>query len=161
MDIRRLTITALFTAIGVVSAHLIYIPIGVAKCFPMQSAINIIVAVLLGTRYATGAALTISLLRNILGTGSLLAFPGSLFGAALAGYLYKKTGHLGGAIAGELIGTGLIGSLAAYPLAHFVLNSKVGAFFFVGPFFLSAVGGSVIAFLFCRKAVLQLWQSRS
>ena len=50
MQIRKLTFAALFIAIGVLSAHLIYIPIGIAKCFPIQHAINILLAVLLGTR---------------------------------------------------------------------------------------------------------------
>jgi energy coupling factor transporter S component ThiW len=148
MDIRKLTLMALFVAIGVLSAHLVFIPVGVAKCFPVQHAINILLAVLLGTRYSVTAAFGISLLRNILGTGSLLAFPGSMFGAALAGIFYRKTNHILGAIAGELIGTGIIGGLIAYPVAKFVIGSKVAAvFFFVVPFLVSSAGGSILAYL--------------
>jgi len=50
MNNRKLTFTALFVAIGVFAAQLVYIPVGVAKCFPVQSAINILLAMLLGTR---------------------------------------------------------------------------------------------------------------
>ena len=64
MQLKKLTITALFIAIGVLSAHLVYIPVVVAKCFPVQHAINILLAVLLGTRYSVSAAFGISLLRN-------------------------------------------------------------------------------------------------
>ena len=81
METRKLAFTALFMAVGVLSAHLVYIPIGVAKCFPVQHTINVLLAVLIGTQYSTGAAFGVAILRNILGTGSLLAFPGSVIGA--------------------------------------------------------------------------------
>ncbi len=154
MNIRKLTFTALFIAIGVLSAHLVYIPVGVAKCFPVQHAINVLLAVILGTRYSTGAAFTISLLRNLLGTGSILAFPGSMIGAALAGILYKRTGHILGAVAGEIIGTGLIGGLVAFPIAKFLLGTPVGAFFFIIPFLISTTGGSLIAWLLYKTPVV-------
>lgn len=154
MNIRKLTFTALFIAIGVLSAHLVYIPVGVAKCFPVQHAINVLLAVLLGVRYSTGAAFGISLLRNLLGTGSILAFPGSMIGAALAGVLYKRTGHILGAIAGEIIGTGLIGGLLAFPIAKFLIGSPVGAFFFIIPFLVSTIGGSLIAWLLYKTPVV-------
>ena len=146
MNLQKMTLAALFMAIGVLSAHLVYIPVGIAKCFPVQHAINILLAVILGTRYAVGTALGISLLRNLLGTGSLLAFPGSLFGALLAGIFYRRTNHILGAIAGEVIGTGLIGSLAAFPVAKFLLGSPAGALFFVMPFLVSTAGGSLLAY---------------
>lgn len=56
MRVRKLAFTALFIAIGVFSAHLVYIPIGIAKCFPVQYAINVLLAVLMGTRYSVSAA---------------------------------------------------------------------------------------------------------
>lgn len=153
MEIRKLTFTALFMAVGVISAHLIYIPIGVSKCFPVQHAINVLLAVLLGTRYSVGAAFGISLLRNLLGTGSLLAFPGSMIGAALAGILYKRTNHVLGAVVGEIFGTGVIGGLVAYPVAKYLVGSQVGALFFVVPFLVSTTGGSIIAYLLYQTPV--------
>lgn len=159
MQLKKLTITAMFIAVGVLSAHLIYIPVVVAKCFPVQHAINVLLAVLLGTRYSVTAAFATATLRNLLGTGSILAFPGSMIGAALAGYMYKKTNSIYGAVLGEVIGTGIIGGMLAYPMATFLLSSNVGAFFFVVPFLISTIGGSTIAYLiyktpFC-KAVYQ------
>ena len=56
MDTKKLTFTALFVAVGVFTAQLVYIPVGVAKCFPVQHAINILLEVLLGTRYSVNAA---------------------------------------------------------------------------------------------------------
>lgn len=160
MEIRKLTFTALFVAIGVFSAHLVYIPIGIAKCFPIQSTINILLAVLIGTRYSVSAAFSISLLRNILGTGSLLAFPGSMIGAFLAGILYKKTNNILGAIVGELIGTGILGSMVAFPIAKYIIGSQVGALFFVIPFLVSATGGSMIAYLLYRTPMTAFFNEK-
>lgn len=153
MQIRKITYTAIFMAIGVLSAHLVYIPIGISKCFPIQHVINILLAVLLGTRYSVSAAFGISLLRNILGTGSLLAFPGSMIGAALAGIVYRRTNSIWGAIVGEVFGTGILGALVAYPVANFLIGSQVGAFFFVVPFLVSTAGGSVIAYILWKTPV--------
>lgn len=160
MQTRKLAYTGIFMAVGVLSAHLVYIPVGIAKCFPIQHVINILLAVLLGTRYSVSAAFGISLLRNMLGTGSLLAFPGSMAGAALAGILYKKTNSIGGAIIGELIGTGVIGALLAYPVAHYFIGSPAGAFFFIVPFLISSAGGSMLAYGLHKTPIPALLQEK-
>ncbi|HWR31003.1 MAG TPA: energy coupling factor transporter S component ThiW [Negativicutes bacterium] len=160
METRKLTFTALFMAVGVLSAHLVYIPVGVAKCFPVQHAINVLLAVLIGTKYSVGAAFGISALRNILGTGSLLAFPGSMIGAALAGIFYSRTNSIWGAVIGEIIGTGVIGGLIAFPVAKYFLGSGVGAMFFVVPFLVSTVGGSFIAWGLYHTPVASFVQDR-
>ena len=87
MNIRRLTFAGLLVAIGTLTAHLIYIPAGVSKCFPVQHAINVIAAVLLGPGPAVAIAFVISCFRNMFGTGSLLSFPGSMIGSLCAGLL--------------------------------------------------------------------------
>ena len=102
MKIHKLTLTALLVAIGTLSAHLIYIPAGISKCFPVQHAINVLGAVILGPGYATAVAFVISCLRNMFGTGSLLAFPGSMIGACLAGLCYSRFGSVKAAMAGEI-----------------------------------------------------------
>ncbi|ODS50398.1 MAG: thiW protein [Halanaerobium sp. 4-GBenrich] len=150
MDNKKLTFSALLIALGTMTGHLIYIPVGVAKAFPVQHLINILSAVLLGPAYAVWNAFAISLLRNMLGTGSLLAFPGSMIGALIAGLLYQKFKSKGWALVGELIGTGLLGAVAAYPIARFLMGSGSTVFFFVIPFSLSAAGGAVIAYLFLK-----------
>ena len=156
MSLRQLTLTALFVAVGVFSSHLIYVPVGIAKCFPVQHAINVLLAVLLGTRSAVGAAFATSLLRNLLGSGSLLAFPGSMIGAALAGIFYSRSGRLAGAVLGEVIGTGLLGALLAFPLAKFILGSQAGAFFFIAPFAVSSLGGSLLAWLLAKTPLVSV-----
>ena len=160
MKIHKLTLAALLVAIGTLSAHLIYIPAGISKCFPVQHAINVLGAVILGPGYATAVAFVISCLRNMFGTGSLLAFPGSMIGACLAGVLYARTRSIWGAVAGEIIGTGIIGGLVAYPVAKIFLGSGVGAMFFVVPFLVSTIGGSLIAWLLYDTPVTAFLQER-
>ncbi len=147
MNVKKLTLSALLIAVGTMSAHLVYIPVGVAKCFPIQHAINVITAVMLGPMYGLANAFLISLLRNMLGTGSLLAFPGSMFGALLAGIVFKMTQRKSWAALGEVVGTGLLGGIAAYPIAKYLIGKEVAVFFFVIPFLVSTLGGSLIGYM--------------
>ncbi|NBG88616.1 energy coupling factor transporter S component ThiW [Isachenkonia alkalipeptolytica] len=147
MNTRKLTTAALLITVGVLSAHLISIPIGVSRVFPVQHALNVLAAVLFGPYYAVVVAFVTSLLRNILGTGSLLAFPGSIFGAYLAGLLFLATKKSIFALGGEIFGTGILGALAAYPIARYLLGAEVAVFFYIGPFALSSIVGAVIGYI--------------
>ena len=146
MKTQKLTLAALLVAIGTLASHLIYIPIGVARAFPVQHAINVLSAVLLGPGYAVANAFSISLLRNFMGIGSPLAFPGSMIGAFFAGYLFLKTRKYSYAITGEVLGTGILGALACYPIASFFLGKEVTLFFFIVPFLISTIMGSFIGY---------------
>ncbi|WP_027625873.1 energy coupling factor transporter S component ThiW [Clostridium lundense] len=150
MKTKKITFSALLIAVGVFTGNLIYIPVGISKCFPVQHSINVLAATLLGPYYSVAIAFCISLLRNVLGTGSLLAFPGSMIGAFLAATLYKKGHKLIHAVLGEVIGTGIIGALIAFPIAKFILGKKVAALFFVAPFSISTIGGSIIGYLILK-----------
>ena len=70
------------------------------------------------------------------------------------------TAVIWGAVAGEIIGTGIIGGLVAYPVAKIFLGSGVGAMFFVVPFLVSTIGGSMIAWLLCHTPVTAFLQER-
>ena len=150
MNTKRLTLAAMFISLGVVLGNLIYIPVGVSKCFPVQHTVNILSAVILGPSFSVAIAFLISLLRNLMGTGSLLAFPGSMIGAFLAGVLYKRFDNKYFAVGGEIIGTGILGGLAAFPIAKYIMGNEVIAFFFIYPFLLSTIGGSIIALLMLK-----------
>ncbi|MBS7525913.1 energy coupling factor transporter S component ThiW [Fusibacter paucivorans] len=148
--------SGLLVAIGVLLGSNFYIPIGVAKAFPIQHLINVIAAVIFGPAYAVMCAFGISLLRNMMGTGSLLAFPGSMIGAFLAGIFYLKTRHHLAACLGEVIGTGIIGSIVAYPMAKWFLGMDNGAFYFVIPFALSSVVGALLGLLMLKTLLRRL-----
>lgn len=145
MSTYRLTVSAVFVAIGTLTANLFYIPVGVSKCFPMQNMIDALTGALLGPVNATIIAFVISLLRNLLGTGSPLAFPGSMIGACLAGIMYKRFHKIPAAMLGELFGTGIIGAWISAFVSSFLLGKDVPFYFFVAPFMLSSGGGVILA----------------
>lgn len=148
---RLITTMAVFIAIGTISAQLIWFPAGVARAYPVQHAINVMAAVILGPGPAVVIAFMISLLRNMLGLGTLLAFPGAMIGAFLAGFLYKKTANKPLAALGEGIGSGIIGALFAVPFAYLFMGTSAGAFAFVPPFLVSSVSGAILGLLVVTK----------
>jgi len=154
----KLTMTAMMIAIGTLSSNLFYIPIGFTKVFPVQHFLNVLSAVLLGPYYAVAQAFGVSLLRNLMGTGSLFAFPGSMVGALLASLLFWKTRKLYLAFFGEVIGTGILGAMLSYPIATLLLGQKATLFGFIPLFIFSSFAGALIGFIiltvFLRKKVL-------
>lgn len=131
------------------------IPIGAAKISPIQHFVNVVSAVTLGPFYAVVNAFAASLIRNILGTGSMLAFPGSMIGAFLAGVIYKKVNLLFSAVIGEVIGTGILGAIAAYPVALLIMGKEGAIFMFVAPFIMSCSAGALIAYCFLKIPVIR------
>ena len=150
---RRLTLAASLTALAVVGSVLSFPVLG-SRCAPVQHMVNVFCAVLLGWRYGVGAAFTASLLRNLLGLGSLLAFPGSMFGALLSGIVYGRTKNILLTVLAEAVGTGIIGGLAAYPIAILFLGKLAGdaAFYvYVVPFLISTTVGAALAGIVVKR----------
>ncbi|WP_077324213.1 energy coupling factor transporter S component ThiW [Virgibacillus siamensis] len=146
-----ITTMAVFIAIGTIGAQLLRFPAGVAKAYPVQHAVNVMAAVTLGPGPAVVIAFMIGLLRNMLGLGTLLAFPGGMVGAFLAGILYKKTCKKGMAALGEAVGTGIIGALISVPIANLLMGSSAGALFFLPSFLVSSITGACIGWLVVAK----------
>jgi energy coupling factor transporter S component ThiW len=117
---------SVLTAIVVAGSIFISFPAGIARVYPVQHAVNVIAAILLGPFPAIVIAFMTGLVRIRTGTGSLLAFPGGMIGAAFAGWLYKRTRQIWLAALGEIIGTGIIASrylIKALPsFQHLLLN---------------------------------------
>ena len=126
---RKLAIAGVLIAVGVVCSPLNF-PVGASKCFPVQHLINIIASVFLGPFYGVIMAFITSLLRLATGMGGLC---------------YKFSKKLPLAYIGELFGTGIIGALAAYPIAVYVMGKEAALFAYVLPFIISSAGGTVIA----------------
>lgn len=144
---KKLTLAGMLTAIAVVGS-LFSIPVLGAKCSPVQHMVNVIAGVVLGPWYAVGMAFVASLLRNLMGLGSILAFTGSMIGALLCGLLYKLCPKLPAAYIGEVFGTGILGGIASYPLAAWLMNNKDAAMFtFVPSFLVSTAVGALISVL--------------
>ena len=144
---RKLAVAGVLCAVAVVGS-LFSFPVFGSKCSPVQHMVNILCAVLLGPGYGLGAAFAASLIRNLLGLGSLMAFPGSMFGALLCGLVYSKTKNILATLLGEVFGTAILGGLCAYPVAIFFMGKSAAglAFYaYVIPFLISTAGGALIS----------------
>lgn len=147
VNTKKLATASILCAVAVVGS-LFSFPVFGSKCAPVQHMVNIICAVLLGPAYGVGAAFVASLIRNLLGLGSLMAFPGSMFGALLCGLVYKKTGNIAATLVGEVFGTAILGGLCAYPVAICFMGQSAAAIAFYAyiiPFFVSTAGGAAIS----------------
>ena len=143
----KLALAAVLCAVAVVGSMFSF-PVFGSKCAPVQHMVNVLCAVLLGPWYGVGVAFVASLIRNILGVGSLMAFPGSMCGALLCGLIYSRTRKLLPTLAAEVLGTGVLGGLLAYPIAIAFMGvdaASVAFYAYIVPFLVSTVGGSIIA----------------
>lgn len=144
---QKLALAGVLTAVAV-AGSLISIPVAGSKCAPVQHMVNVFAAVMLGPWWGIGIAFCASLIRNLLGIGSFLAFPGSMVGALCCGLMYHFTRKLSLTCAAEALGTGILGGLAAYPVARFAMGlAPAGFTVYMIPFFISTFTGSVLAFI--------------
>lgn len=144
---KKLAIAGVFCAVAVVGSLLSF-PVFGSKCSPIQHMVNILCALLLGPGYGLGAAFGAALIRNLLGLGSLMAFPGSMCGAFVCGVVYAKTKNIMGTLIGEVFGTAIIGGLCAYPVAIFLMGQSAAdiAFYaYIIPFLISTAAGAIIS----------------
>lgn len=151
MNIRKMTIMTMFVAIAVAGSVFVSFPAGIARAYPIQHAVNVLAAIMLGPVPALIIAFLTGLVRLLTGTGSLLAFPGGMIGAYLAGVLYKRSGKAMFAAIGEIIGTGLIASLFAVPYAKILMGTTVTALFFMPPFLVSSVSGAALGLVLATR----------
>ena len=155
VNIKKLAVAGVFCAVAVVGSMFSF-PVFGSKCAPVQHMVNILCAVLLGPGYGLGAAFAASLIRNLLGLGSLLAYPGSMFGALLCGLIYKKTKNIPATLAGEVFGTAVLGGLCAYPIAILFMGksaAELAFYVYIIPFLISTAAGALISavLIFCLK----------
>ena len=144
---KKLCAAGILVAVAVVGS-LFSFPVFGSKCAPIQHMVNILCEVMLAPWYGVGAAFCASLIRNLLGLGSLMAFPGSMLGALLCGIAFWKSRNIPVTLLAEVFGTGILGGLCAYPIAILFMGMQAGeiAFYaYVIPFMVSTVGGAVIS----------------
>lgn len=140
-----------------------FIPVGISKCFPAQHMVNILAAVMLGPAYAVAIAFIAAIIRNMVGLGTLLAFPGGMIGALLAGLAYRAFKNMYLAGLGEVIGTGLLGALAsAWIVGPVLMDKSMALATLIIAFSVSTLGGTIIGLiaLHLLKRV-KLWQPES
>jgi len=147
-ETRKVAYAVVLVAVGVALAPYTSFPIGIAKVNPTQHFVNVLAAVLLGPWWAVVTAAVIAVIRNVLGVGTLLAFPGGMIGAFLAGLLYRQTRKAVAAAAGEIIGTGLIAPVvSAFLVAPFLMGRVIPLFALVPSFLSSTIAGAALGIL--------------
>ena len=145
----KMVVLAMMVALGVIISPILRVE---GMC-PMAHFINIVVSVFLGPWYSLLCATLIGIIRmSIMGIPPL-ALTGAIFGALLSGLFYRASkGRLIFAVIGEIVGTGIIGAIASYPVMTLWGGKTDLTWFFYIPSFISGtlIGGS-IAFLFLKK----------
>ena len=152
-EIKKLAIASVFVAVAVVGS-LFSIPVFNSKCSPVQHMVNIVCSILLGPGFSLLAAFAAAFIRNMLGIGSLMAFPGSMFGAFVSGIVYAKTKNIFATLIGEVFGTAVLGGLCAYPVAVFLMGQSAEGLAFYAymiPFLISTAAGAMISGILIYK----------
>ncbi len=149
VTIYKMVLLSMFVAIGVIISPILRIE---GMC-PMQHLVNVVCSVFLGPWYSLLCAVMIGLIRMSFFAIPPLALTGAVFGAFLSGVLYRAfNGRIIFAVIGEIIGTGLIGSIVSYPVMAYLVGKSDLTWFAYTPFFIGAtlIGGS-IAYIFLKS----------
>lgn len=147
METKKVARAVILVAIAVALSPL-FIPVGISKCFPAQHMVNVLSGVMLGPAYAVAIATIAGIIRNMLGLGTILAFPGGMIGALLAGLAYRASKNIYFAGLGEVVGTGILGSLASvWIVAPLFMGKTVALAALMIAFSVSTVGGTIIGII--------------
>lgn len=88
---KRISLFIVLVSLGVIIAPMLWFPFFTTKAYPGQHLINALAGVILGPWWAAAAAILISVIRNILGIGTIYAFPGGIPGGIVVGLVYLLT----------------------------------------------------------------------
>ena len=140
LNIRKMVLCAVFSGLAFVLNTFVYFP----AMAPFQHFVNVTAAVFLGPWWACASAFLCGIMRMMSGR-TIQAVTGAVFGPLLGGFLWKKTGKIHLVCAGEIIGTGLLGALASYPLMKLFYGLDVQDPLYYIPFYTpSAVVGGIM-----------------
>lgn len=151
---KMLVLTAMFACLAFVLNTFVYFP----SMAPFQHFINVLSAVILGPWYGCGSAFICGIMRMMSGR-TIQAVTGAIFGPILAGLIYKKTKNIYLVFIGEVIGTGLFGAMASYPLMRLFYGLDVQSPFYYIPFYtpsaiVGAAMGVAVLLILKRSGVL-------
>ena len=149
MNTLRMVMLSMMVAIGVVISPILRIE---GMC-PTAHLVNIVCSVLLGPWYSLLCATMIGVIRMMFMGIPPLALTGAVFGAFLSGVLYRASkGKIICAVIGEIVGTGIIGSIVSYPVMAFLMGRDGLTGFYYTPMFLSATTmGGIVAYIFLKS----------
>lgn len=140
VSVPKLALTAMMACLAFVLNTFVYFP----AMAPSQHFVNVMAAVFLGPWYGCTAAFLCGVMRMMSGR-TIQAIVGAIWGPILGGLLYRKFHSIWLAALGEIIGTGLLGALTAYPLMKWFYSLDAQSPFYYIPFYTpSAVVGAAM-----------------
>lgn len=150
---RKVALAAVLSASAVVLSPVVTFPLPLATPYPVQHMVNAIAGVLLGPWYAALMAVIVGSVRYMLGTGTIHAFPGGIFGGLIVGLAHRYLLRKDYAALLEPVGTVILGAAASAmifgPLAlQMGLRGRAGTFeSFVIIFAPSSIPGSILGYM--------------
>lgn len=151
LNIKKMVLCAVFAGMAFVLNTFVYFP----SMAPFQHFVNLLAAVFLGPWWACLSAFLCGVMRMMSGR-TIQAVTGAVFGPILGGILWKKTNNIYLVCVGEVIGTGLLGALASYPLMKLFYGLDVQNPLYYIPFYTPAalVGGimGVMALMILKRS---------
>lgn len=151
LNTKKMVLTAMLACLAFVLNTFVYFP----AMAPFQHMVNVLAAAFLGPWYACLAAFICGVMRMMSGR-TIQAIVGAIFGPIIGGFLYKKTKNLYLIAVGEIIGTGIVGAIAVYPLMCLFYNLEEVSWYYYVPFYTpSAIVGAamgIVILLILRKS---------
>jgi energy coupling factor transporter S component ThiW len=146
---RKIALASILTALAV-ALSTFHFPIGTTKVFPVQHMINGIAGVLLGPWWAALMAVVTGTIRNLLGLGTLYAYPGGIPGGLVVGLIYRYLKETDLASLSEPLGTVVVGAtLSGLVLAPFI-GHNLTLWFFWTAFAVSSIPGSILGYVILK-----------
>jgi energy coupling factor transporter S component ThiW len=137
---RKMILTAMLACLAFVLNTFVYFP----AMAPFQHFVDVLAAVFVGPWYGFASALICGAMRMMSGR-TIQAVTGAIFGPILGGLLYKKTKNIYLVFLGEVIGTGILGATASYPLMKLFYGLDAQKWYYYIPFYIpSAVVGAAM-----------------
>ena len=151
LNTKKMVLTAMLACLAFVLNTFVYFP----AMAPFQHMVNVLAAAFLGSWYACLAAFICGVMRMMSGR-TIQAIVGAIFGPIIGGFLYKKTKNLYLIAVGEIIGTGIVGAIAVYPLMCLFYNLEEVSWYYYVPFYTpSAIVGAamgIVILLILKKS---------
>ena len=155
---RKIVLSALFMSLAFVLNTFVYFP----AMAPFQHFVNVLAAVMVGPWYGSAAGALCGVLRMLCGR-DIGSVTGAMFGPILGGLLYRKFGTAWSVWVGEVIGTGVVGAMASYPLMKLFYGLDAQSPFYFIPFYtpsamMGASMGVAVYLILKRTGVLKRMQ---
>ena len=139
-NVKKMVLCAILASLAFVLNTFVYFP----AMAPFQHFVDVVAAVFLGPWWGCLSAFLCGIMRMMSGR-TIQSVTGAVFGPILGGLLWKKTKNLYLVCMGEIIGTGLLGALASYPLMKWFYGLDAQSPFYYIPFYTpSAVVGGLM-----------------